>query len=67
MVATGFERHVDCRAPCALTGGAQRVDLGVCFARFLMPTFADNLAVFDDDAADARIRGGGIQPALGKA
>ena len=43
------------------------MDLGVRFARLLMPAFADNFAAFDNNAADARIRGGGIQPALGKA
>ena len=45
---------------------AQGMDFGMRFARPLMPALTDELAVLDDDAADARIRRGRIEATFGE-
>ena len=40
----------------AVAGDAQGLDLGMRAAESLMPAFADDFAVANDDAADHRVR-----------
>ena len=66
-MAAGFKRHVSCRTPRALASGTKGMNLGVRFTSSLMPTFANNLAIFDDDTANSRIRRRRVKSALSKA
>ena len=63
MMGAGFEGDVG----SGTTGGVARCAQGVCFsvwfAGVLVPAFADGNVVFDEDAADARVRGGGVEAA----
>jgi len=56
LISLGKQRHVDGRAPRALTRRANGNGLGVRFARALVPTLADDLLVAREHRADARIR-----------
>ena len=62
MVRAGFERDVDGGPARSIGGLGQRMDFGVRCTSTLMPAFADDLALLDDDAANAWIGCGGIQP-----
>ncbi len=56
VVRAGLERDVDRRAAGSLAGSLECDDLGVRAALSLVPAFADDLTVGDDDRADDRIR-----------
>ena len=65
MVRAGFERDVNgCAARVAR--GRQRPDLGVVATRFLVPAFADDPAVPNEDATDHRVRRGRVTAARGE-
>jgi len=66
-VSAWLERHIGGRSARALTGFAQRENLGVWFARAPMPAFADDRFGVRNHAADAWIRLRAEQPALGQA
>ena len=55
-MGAGFEREVGDGALGVVSGGAQCVDFGVCFAGLLMLAFANNGSVVDEDAANHRVR-----------
>ena len=55
VVAAGFERDVGGGTARPLAGGAQGMDFGMRLAGLFVPAFADDLAVTDQHAADARI------------
>jgi hypothetical protein len=63
-VAAGLERHIDRRTGRLIARGFQRNRLGVRLARLLVPAFPDYLPAFDDEAPDAGIRRGRVQPSL---
>ena len=54
-MAAGFKRHVSCRTPRALASGTKRMNLGMCLTGSLVPAFADDPAILDDDTTDSRI------------
>ena len=56
IVRARLERHVERRAARAIAGRAQRVDFGVRVAVARVKSFADDLAVGNDDGADHRVR-----------
>ena len=62
-----FERHIRRRPLRMRACGTQGAGLCVRLARPFVPTFADDPAGIDDDAADTRIRRGGEKASLGKA
>jgi hypothetical protein len=64
MVVARFEIDVERGAGCVGAGLFQRDHLGVRAAGALVPAFTDDLLVLRDDATDARVRRGGVQPLL---
>ncbi len=60
VVAAGFKGHVHRGATRLVTGGAQRIRLGMGFAGALMPAFADNLPIPHNHAAHTRVGMGGV-------
>ena len=67
MMGAGFEGDVGGGATGGIARCAQGVYFGVWFAGILVPAFADGNVVFDEDAADARIGGGGVEASLAAA
>ena len=65
-VAANQEFTLDRRAGSTSTGSLQRQRLGMQFARFRMPAFAEDNAVAHDHATDARVRRRGVQPLRGE-
>ena len=61
LVIAGLEVDVDGGISRAFARGAKREHFGVRLARLLVPALADDFLVAGNDAADARIRRGGIQ------
>ena len=66
LMAARFERDVDRRARRALAGLGERVHFGVRSAELLVTSFADDLAVAHDHAADHRVRLDGALAAHGQ-
>jgi len=66
VMRAGFERDVHRRTACRYTRGFQCVDFGVRGAGPLVPAFADDSAILDDDASDTRVGAGGEQTARGE-
>ena len=62
-MGAGFEGDVGSGATGGVARCAQGVCFGVWFAGILVPTFADGNVIFDEDAANARVRGGGVEAA----
>ena len=62
-MGAGFEGDIGSGATGGIARCAQGVYFGVRFASVLVPAFADGNVVFDEDAADARVRGGGVEAA----
>jgi uncharacterized protein YdeI (BOF family) len=54
-MATGFQRDVRRRALRFFARHAQRVHFRVRFTGAIVKTFADDLAIFNDHAADIRV------------
>ena len=67
MMAARFESDENRRPMRLFASRLQGVNFGMLTAGTDMPAFANDLVRSDDDAADAWIRGGRIQTALGKA
>ena len=63
MMRAGFEGDVGSGTTGGVARCAQGVCFGVWFASVLVPAFADGNVVFDEDAADAWVRGGGVETA----
>ena len=63
-MAAGFERDIEVRSGGVLLTVEERIAFGVVLADFLVVPFADDAAVFDDDAADHRVRAHVPFPAL---
>ena len=61
MMAAGLQCHVRRGATRLVAGLAQCVHLGVRLTGTGMPALADDLAITHDDAADTRIRMGGVK------
>ena len=61
-MAAGLQGHIAARPTRLATRRAQSQDLGVRLTGSAMPALADDGAVFDQHAADARVRVGGIEP-----
>lgn len=66
MMCTGLQRYESRRAARLVAGLPQRVDLGVCSACTLVPAFTNNLVVFNQHAADHRVRLCGVTASLGE-
>lgn len=60
MVAAGLQRDVGGSTARPFARLAQGMNLGVRFAGTGMPALADDLAITHDDAADTRVRMGGV-------
>src|SRR5262245_23010284 len=56
VVAAGFEGDVKSGPTSGVTGTAKGVDLGMGAAIALMPAFANELSLADDDGTDQRVR-----------
>ena len=55
MVTAGFECDISrCAARLAI-GSTKRMNLGMCLTGSLVPAFADDPAILDDDTTDSRI------------
>ena len=63
VMGAGFEGDVGGSTTGGVARRAQGVDFGVRLARVLVPAFADDGVILDEDAADARVGGGGVEAA----
>ena len=63
-MAARLQRNVGSSAACLITGSAQSVNFCVRLTGFLVPAFSDFDTVFNDNAAHARVRAGGVQTFL---
>ena len=66
VVTAGLKRHISRRAARGVISGAKRMDLGVRLSGTMMPTFADDPAILDDDTAHPRIRCRRVEATLGE-
>ncbi len=67
VVTAGFQGNVKGRPARSVASGLQRVNFGMLPAGTYVPALADDLAILDDDTADARIGAGREETALGQA
>jgi hypothetical protein len=63
-MATRFQGYIRDSSLSSLAGSSERIHFSMRFACKLMPTLTDNLAILDNDTANARVGISGAQAAL---